>query len=242
MSPARNPDSFSLDAEVQRPLPPEGTAAARPVRKRTGFFVPIDPSTGGIDMSRARPDQVELLRQSLGAKDDKKEEVRPKADISPALIKSAYSLLELLIQTGGKMLLKWPKELASEMYFSPEKKEELIEPTKALADKYAPVWLVENSDLAALGMTLSSAVNDMVNHATERYMIKVMSGQAPPPPGIRISTARPSPQPASPPPPPTPSTPAVEVHSPVNGGGMPVIQKTGPLAPGFVPLPPTGIV
>jgi hypothetical protein len=239
MSPSRNPEA----PEVQNTLSPE-TASIRPVRKRAGFFVPVNPETGIIDASRAKPEQLEALRQSLGIKAEEKE--RPKADISPKLISHAYSLLEVVIQQAGKLLLKWPKELASEMEFSPAKKAELAEATKELADKYAPVWLIDNQELAAFGMAFTSAMNDMVNHATERYMIKVLQGQAPPPPGFKFPTppthaARPqvAPQPVpEPPPAPVP----IEVQpAGSNGGGTPVIPivKVRP-SPQFVPSPPAG--
>jgi hypothetical protein len=63
------------------------------------------------------------------------------------------------------------------MHFSPEKKAALVLPTKAVLEKYAPKWLVDNQDVAALGAALTDAVNDMVNTGVQRYTEKVRAAQ-----------------------------------------------------------------
>jgi hypothetical protein len=87
------------------------------------------------------------------------------------------------------------------MHFSPEKKDALIPPTKAVLEKYAPKWLVDNQDVAALGAALTDAVNDMVNTGVQRYSEKVRAAQLaqqqtqPPQPPANGAGVRITPQP-----------------------------------------------
>lgn len=182
MSPARNPESdFSLsDNSTPTPLA-ASVPAPTPTRraKRLGIFVTPD---GQLDATKANsPEDIERIRIALAIKAP--EPLQP-IHVSREFIPQMYSLLEVGIQQAGRLLLKWPPALANEMYFSEEKKKELVEPTGAVLDKYAPKWLVSNQEVAALAMALSSAVHEMVTKGVERYALKVAAAQqaaAPPP-------------------------------------------------------------
>lgn len=186
MSPARNPDtSFSLDHSESSPSP----ASASPSRSRVsrGIYVPVT-TDGKLDESRIRNSaDIERVKNALGVAAVAPEVEKEKLVINRDFIPQAYSLLEMLIQRGGIMLLKWPTALAVEMVFSPEKKQELVEPTAKVLEKYAPTWLVQNQEVAALVAALSSAVNEMVTAGSERYIAKVRAAtQQPPPPPITV--------------------------------------------------------
>lgn len=176
MSPSRNPNSdFSLEETAAAVPAPE---VQKSTRKKRAVSIPIT-EDGQLDLGRVRSSEdVERARQALGMIKDVEPVVeRPKVAINRAFIPTAYSLLEVIIQRTGRIFLKWPPDLASEMYFSPEKKEALIEPTAVVLERYAPLWLIENQDIAALGAALTDAVNDMVNKGVERYTAKVRASQ-----------------------------------------------------------------
>lgn len=168
MSPARNPDAggFSLDMDT-KPL------SSEPVpRKRTRVIrVPLT-DDGKLDTSKVSPETVENVRQAIGMTTPEPVVEKTPVHINREFIPNIYSLLEVIIQKAGQMLLKWPPDLASEMYFSPDKKEALTEPTALVLEKYAPTWLVDNQEVAALGMALTAAVNDMVQSGVARYTAK----------------------------------------------------------------------
>lgn len=220
MPKAKTDSSFSLESPEPGATSPEvvaGTPSPKPARKKAGIFVPIDPATGALDMSRATAPQIAALQNAMaGSQPDKKEEPkknRPK--INPKYVPQAYNLLEIIIQQAGKLLLKWPKELASEMHFSEDKKRALTEPTAELIDAYAPDWLLDNQAMAAFSVAFSDAINDMVQRGSERYVIKILRGECPPPPGFKfppVGAQRPQ-QPPTPPPPvnmqPPPPPPSV---------------------------------
>jgi hypothetical protein len=103
---------------------------------------------------------------------------KEKPHINREFIPHAYSLLEVAIQRGGRLFLKWPAELVAEMHFDPKKKEALTEPTAAVLEKYAPTWLVDNQEIAALAAALTDAINDMVTQGVNRYIVKVQAAQA----------------------------------------------------------------
>lgn len=238
MTPIRNP-SFSLDAEI----PSQGSSSSpRPARKpRTGFFVPLNPETGDIDMARANPEQIAKLQAAIKPKEETKE-TKARPEINPALIESFYSLLEVGIQRAGKFILKWPPQLANEMYFSPDKKAALIQPTKELAEEFAPAWIVEHQAFVAFGAALGAAVNDMVEKGMERYMTKVLKGEAPPPPGFKfpVPPPRTSPAPLQRTASTTPEIPPNrEAPTPVNGSSAERVTVTG--ATGFIPKVPPGL-
>jgi hypothetical protein len=232
--PRRNPDtSFSL-AEAAS-MPDTTPTLSRPRPKRSGFYVPIDQVTGQIDMARARPEQIEQLRTTLTAPKAIEPE-KPPVNLDPKLIEQGYSLLEVIIQRGGKFLLKWPNDLAVEMRFAEDKKARLVETSKPLADKYCPVWLVENQELAAFGAALADAVNDMVMNATRRYGQKVINGECPPPPGFKFPEGVRAKPPVTVSPPPTPpaasqppsATPPVNNKPPVvSVSGTPFVPTAG---------------
>lgn len=236
MTPVRQP-GFNLDSSQGQPSPQDG-ATARPARKTAGFVVPINPDTGEIDVTRLSPEKLAKLQTASGGKpEEKRETPKPKVEVKPELIEGFYSLLEMGIQKAGKWLLKWPPQLAVEMHFSPDKKAALIAPTKALADEFAPLWLAENQHFIAFGAALTAAVDDMVEKAGERYISKVLRGEAPPPPGFKFSA--PPPRSAASPPihtPPDLNPLAPPTASPANGAAKPdTTTVTG--AKGFVPTP-----
>jgi hypothetical protein len=165
MSPTRNPDAgFTLN---DNPGPTEPIT-----RKRTRVIrVPLT-DDGKLDTSKVSPETIENVRQAIGITTPEPVVEKPPVHINREFIPNIYSLLEVIIQKSGQILLKWPPDLASEMYFSPEKKEALTEPTALVLEKYAPTWLVDNQEVAALGMALTAAVNDMVTSAVTRYTAK----------------------------------------------------------------------
>lgn len=186
--PARNPESgFSLDEVSSAPSPgnsPAPSATRRTPTKR-GFFVPITES-GQLDIDRVRDTGgLERARAALGVVDPASLPPSEPVKINKEFILPAYSLLEVAIRFVGKKALKWPDALAEKMRFAPEKKEALVEPTAAVLAKYAPKWLVDNQDIAALGACLTDAVDEMVNRAVSEYVIEVKAAQSrpvPPPP------------------------------------------------------------
>lgn len=169
MSPVRNPDapssSFSMDDA------PSSVVVEKPRPKRLGFYVPLTPD-GTLDTSRVRDTAtLEKLRSTLGVTIQPPEE-KQRPVINRAFIPHAYSLLEVGIQRAGKLFLKWPPGLVEEMHFDPAKKEALTEPTAAVLEKYAPTWLIDNQEIAALAAALTDAINDMVQGAVERFVAK----------------------------------------------------------------------
>src|SRR5271157_2081976 len=183
MTPVRNPNpGFSLDDSK-----PTLVNSPTPARKRAGFFVPLNPETGEIDMGRANPEQIAKLQAAIGSSKPKEETKKPSPEINPALIDQFYSLLEMGIRLAGRKLLHWPPDLAAEMYFSPDKKADLIAPTKALVDEFAPAWLCDNQKFIAFGTALGIAVNDMQEKAIARYMTRVFKGEVPPPLGFKFT-------------------------------------------------------
>lgn len=189
MSPTRNPDSaFSLDNQESSPMP-SGAPTTTPTRSRTvkrGVFVPITES-GKLDVDRiSKPEEIERARAALGVVDPATLPPKEPVKINKDFIVPAYSLVEVIIRFAGKKLLKWPDELANEMYFSVEKKEALVEPTCAVLSRYAPSWLVENQDIAALGAAFTAAVDDMINKGVQRYTAKVQAAAHVPPPNVGI--------------------------------------------------------
>lgn len=176
MSPTRNPESFSM---LDNPIPINGGGApapdAEPTRiktKRRGFYVPITPD-GTLDASRITdPTTFEKLKATLNVAEPAKEEKESSVKINRNVIPLAYNLLESGIQKVGIIVLKWPKDLADEMYFSVEKKEALIEPTALLIEKYSPAWLISNQELAMFCMAFTDAVQDMVQNGAARYIAK----------------------------------------------------------------------
>lgn len=181
MSPSRNPESaFSLEDQAT-PMP-MGVTVPPPTRSRPakrGVFVPIT-ETGKLDVDRiSKPDEIERARAALGVVDPATIPPPAPKPIKKDFILPAYSLLEVVIRLVGRKLLKWPDELAAEMYMSPEKKEALVEPTAEVLQRYAPSWLIDNQDIAALTAALGDAVDDMINGGVRRWQAK-QSGQAPP--------------------------------------------------------------
>lgn len=175
MSPTRNPESFSLQ---DNPVPVNSGAPApdaEPTRiktKRRGFYVPITPD-GTLDTSRITdPTTLERLKATLNVTEPAKEEKESSVKINRNVIPLAYNLLESGIQKVGIIVLKWPKDLADEMYFSVEKKEALVEPTAILIEKYSPAWLISNQELAMFCMAFTDAVQDMVQNGAARYIAK----------------------------------------------------------------------
>lgn len=169
MSPTRNPDSsFTLDGN---PLPSTSQPLSVPRVRTKAIRIPLT-DDGKLDSSKLAPETVDKIRLAVGGTIAEPIIEKPPIKINREFIPTAYSLLEVGIQQAGKFFLKWPSDLASEMVFSPDKKEELIEPTAAVLEKYAPSWLVENQEIAALGAALTSAVNDMVSKGTERWALK----------------------------------------------------------------------
>lgn len=202
MSPARNPESaFSLDDSVSAPAPGQAAAPATTPRKRirTTIAVPIT-EAGLLDTDRIRdPQAIERARAALGVVDPATLPPPEPPKINKEFIKPAYSLLEVAIRFVGRKALKWPDELAVKMRFSEEKKEALVEPTATVLARYAPAWLVQNQDIAALGACLADAVDDMVNRAINEYVAEVRAAQAggippapvitpPPAPAARFNT------------------------------------------------------
>lgn len=242
MSPSRNPNSFNLDSEPIASLPKiEGSP--RP-RKRAGFFVPLNPETGEIDLSRANPEQLAKLQTIVATKSAEKEPEKPRPEFNPEFIPYAYGLLEVIIQRVGKLLLKWPPQLAAEMTFSKDKVEKMVEPTKALLDQFAPTWLIENQAIAAFGMGFADLMNDMVTKGTERYMIKVIRGEAPLPPGVKLEipvprNAPPAPARVTGEPPRAVEPPSISADK-SNGVASQPVYPSG--VRGFVPNVPAGAI
>lgn len=194
MSPARNPESdFTLDPTASAPAPGQAAAATAPRKKlRTTISVPLT-DAGLLDVERIRdPQAIERARSALGVIDPATIPSKEPPKINREFIKPAYSLLEVAIRFVGKKALKWPEELTAKMKFSEEKKEALIEPTATVLAKYAPTWLVENQDIAALGACLADAVDDMIQRAITEYVAEVKAAQGGQPPVV----APPAPTPA----------------------------------------------
>lgn len=165
MSPVRNPESdFSLDSNQ--------SATAQPARRKTNVMRVALGEDGKVDTSRITPENLEKMRQSLGVEVSPPEAEKSTVPINRTFIPHIYSLLEVIIRRAGRMFLKWPPELADEMHFSPEKKEALTEPTAVVLERYAPAWLIENQDIAALGAALTDAVDDMVSKGTQEWATK----------------------------------------------------------------------
>lgn len=174
--PQRKPESeFSIDDSVN-----SSAATAQPARKRSakrGIFVPLT-ETGALDVDRVvEPEKIEMARTALGVVDPTTLPPKEPVQINPEFIIPAYSLLEVAIRWIGKKALKWPTALADEMYFSEDKKQALVAPTTAVLSRFAPSWLVENQDIAALGAAFASAVDDMVSKGVQRYTEKVIAAQ-----------------------------------------------------------------
>src|SRR5712691_4939291 len=202
--PVRNPDSgFQLDEQVSAPAPGVSAAPSATPRKRVvrGISIPLTES-GQLDTDRVRdPQLIERARAALGVVDPATLPPPEPVKINTEFIKPAYSLLEVAIRFIGKKALHWPDLLAEKMHFSEEKKDKLVEPTAAVMARFAPPWLVNNQDIAALGACLADAVDDMVQRAVKEYVAEVKAAQGPQPP----------------PPPPAPA-PRFSTPVKVNGG------------------------
>lgn len=195
MSPSRNPDSvFSLDGETTAvSSTPVSSSATRSRVPKRGFFVPITES-GKLDVDRVRDTEgLEKARAALGVVDPASLPPKEPIKIKSEYILPAYSVLEVLIRFAGRKLLKWPNELAQEMYFSPEKKQALVAPTAEVLSRYAPTWLVDNQDFAALAAALTDAVDDMVNGGVARYMAKKQAASPSPSPSGQPAPSQPPP-------------------------------------------------
>jgi hypothetical protein len=171
--PQRKPESeFSIDDSVNT----SAASVSQPTRKRNvkrGIFVPLT-ETGALDVDRiVEPEKIEMARSALGVVDPSTLPPKEPVHINPEFILPAYSLLEVAIRWIGKKALKWPPALADEMYFSEDKKQALVAPTAAVLSRFAPTWLVENQDIAALGAAFASAVDDMVSKGVQRYADKI---------------------------------------------------------------------
>jgi len=197
MSPSRNPDSsFSLDGETATVSAPPSTATRARVPKR-GFFVPITES-GKLDVDRVRDTEgLAKAREALGVVDPASLPPKEPIKIRKEYILPAYSVLEVLIRLAGRKLLKWPDELAAEMYFAPDKKEALVEPTAEILSRYAPIWLVDNQDFAALAAALTDAMDNMINSGVARWQAKKAAqvGQPTPQPFQQAPQQQPQQQP-----------------------------------------------
>lgn len=191
MSPTRNPDTgFSLDGEN-----PAVVTATKPRAVKRGFFVPITES-GKLDVDRVRDTEgLEKARAALGVVDPASLPPKEPIQIRKEYILPAYSVLEVLIRLAGRKILKWPEELAAEMYFSEKKKEALVGPTAEVLSRYAPSWLVDNQDWAALTAALTDAVDDMINGGAARYMAKKSAPQPAQAQPFQVPTPQPQQQP-----------------------------------------------
>lgn len=192
MSPVRNPDSgFSLDDTLQSSAMPSSAPIIPKGRtKKRAVFVPLT-IEGKLDVDRVRDTaEIEQARSALGVVDPATIPEKPKPTIRKEYILPAYSLLEIVIRFAGRKLLKWPDELAMEMKFDEKKKEALVEPTSAIISNYAPGWLIDNQDMAALGMLLTDAIDDMINQGVARYVAKVKAAQEQPSPPAPQPQAR----------------------------------------------------
>lgn len=194
MSPTRNPESsFSLEDQAS-PMP--SGAAPAPVASRTrpvkrGVFVPITES-GKLDVDRiSKPDEIERARAALGVVDPATLPPPEVKKINKNFIVPAYSLLEVIIRLVGSKALHWPDELVVEMYMDPKKKEALVEPTAEVLQRYAPSWLIENQDIAALGACLGDAIDDMVNGGVRRWTAKKNGQPLPVPPPVQTRPVAP---------------------------------------------------
>jgi hypothetical protein len=181
--PTRKPETeFSFDSSnAASPSGYMSTSASQPpTRKRTpkrGIFVPLTES-GTLDTDRVvEPEKIEIARAALGVVDPATLPPKEPVHINTEFILPAYSLLEVIIRFAGKKLLKWPEPLAAEMYFSEEKKHALVAPTEAVLSRFAPSWLIENQDIAALGAAFAAAVDDMVSKGVQRYVEKLTAAQ-----------------------------------------------------------------
>ncbi len=187
MSPTRNPDSnFSLDDTLATGGAPSAPAPAIPKgrTKKRAVFVPLT-TDGKLDVDRVRDSaELEAARSALGVVDPATLPPAVKPTIRKEYILPAFSLLEVAIRFLGKQVLKWPNELTVEMHFDEQKKQAMVEPTSAIIATYAPGWLIENQDMAALGAMLTDAIDDMINKGVARYQAKVRAAQNPQPPPI----------------------------------------------------------
>lgn len=166
--PQRNPnaDNFTL---ADSPTPAN---SEQPKKKPTFLRVPLN-DDGSIDTTRVSASTIERVRVAVGTEPAKAPEPeRPAIVINRDFIPGAYSLLEVIIRRAGRALLKWPPDLAAEMQFSEEKKAKLVEPTAKVLERFAPLWLIENQDIAALVAVLSDAVDDMIQKGTVAWATK----------------------------------------------------------------------
>jgi len=151
------------------PASAEQKPPSRVKKPRLGFYIPLT-EDGVLDGDRVSDTAaLEKIRKALAVPLPAEQ---PKLHLNPQFVPYAYSLLELAIQWGGGLFLKWPLELRQEMYFEAKDKENLVAPTVACLEEHCPPWLLSNQGTAALAIALSQAVNNMVLNGTARYVEK----------------------------------------------------------------------
>lgn len=136
--------------------------------------VPLN-ADGSIDMSTAKPSTVAKLKKAveLSGMSAPSASIPPEKSKFPrSAIPGIYDSIAVAARTVGRIALAWPNELAAELKFSKEEKENLTEPTGEMLDKYlekASKYAVEIAFFNALGANLAS----MTERAVSMYTAKL---------------------------------------------------------------------
>lgn len=138
-------------------------------KKRSGYFIPLT-DDGELDIARLRGDtaRVDAVRAALNAQGDAGAAI-PAFKVNPELPGYLYDGLSKLIQTVGTNFLHWPADFAALMKYSDASKAKLGPPTAAIIERYSPMWLAKNQDLAMLGVSLATETQTMIQQAGIAY-------------------------------------------------------------------------
>jgi hypothetical protein len=139
-------------------------------KKRTGIFLPLN-DDGTIDDKRLRGEtwRIDLARKAVASSIPGSE--KPAGiQVSNDFVNGLYTGFETVLQRVGVLFLKWPKDLAGLMKYSDEQRAKLVPPTKAVIEKLAPSWLINNQEIVTLAVVLAAETQNMVFGALGEYV------------------------------------------------------------------------